>query len=381
VTAVATEEARVAVAAVAERCRPCIQCGQCRGACPQGLDMAEGPRRVVRQLLAGDVGGLLESEDVWRCSGCGSCTTACPMEVDVAAVMAEVRSLQQAFGGPRCPERGAAGIAARRLAKKSTVDAVAFGVAMAVRGFVPGDLVEAASQGTRRVARRLQRSPRPAPPRGEAALFYAGCSLEQDPALHRGTLSLAAELGVELGEPAGAGCCGHPAGAAPPACLAAAGSVVTACPACDRSLADAGISTKPLWEVLVGEARRDGRRLTGRAARFVPYIGCLADRDGALALLAEAAELAGAECVTTYRSLHAGCCGALGGVYRGPSEEVLRLLEFAAAEGAPIVTPCLLCRDNVRGAARRRHPRVEAYFWPEFFRAAPRSNGQGGTDA
>ncbi len=380
-TAVATEKARSAVAALAERCRPCLQCGQCRAACPQGLDMAEGPRRVIRLALAGDVDGLLGCQDVWRCSECNACTKTCPMEVDVAAMMAEVRQLQRDFGGPRCPERGAARVAAGLLRHTKTVDGVAFGAVMATRGFVPHDLVDAASQGAHRIARHLRRTPRLASPTNESTLFYAGCALDQDPALKKSTLSCAADLDLALGEPIGAGCCGHPAAASPPACLVAAGSVVTACPACDRSLAAAGVATTPLWQVLADAARRQGRKLAARAPRFVPYVGCLVDRDEALARLAEAAELAGVESVTTYPSLHAGCCGGLGGVYRGPSEEVLALVEFAAAEHAPIVTPCLLCRDNVRSAARRRPAGVTAWFWPEFFRAAPETSEQGGSDA
>jgi hypothetical protein len=35
------------------------------------------------------------------------------------------------------------------------------------------------------------------------------------------------------------------------------------------------------------------------------------------------------------------------------------------------VTPCLLCRDNVRLAARHERADVDVHFWPEFFRATP----------
>ena len=47
------------------------------------------------------------------------------------------------------------------------------------------------------------------------------------------------------------------------------------------------------------------------------------------------------------------------------------LLEFAAEQGAPVVTPCVLCRDNLRSAARELKLDVPVHFWPEFFRAAP----------
>jgi hypothetical protein len=50
---------------------------------------------------------------------------------------------------------------------------------------------------------------------------------------------------------------------------------------------------------------------------------------------------------------------------------VIELLRFAAERRAPIVTPCLLCRDNVGSAARQARTGVEVHFWPEFFRAVP----------
>jgi Fe-S oxidoreductase len=73
----------------------------------------------------------------------------------------------------------------------------------------------------------------------------------------------------------------------------------------------------------------------------------------------------------SYPSLHSSCCGALGGMFRGETTGTKRLVEFAAAAGAPIVTTCLLCRDNVRSAARRSGRAVDVHFWPEFFSAAP----------
>jgi len=48
----------------------------------------------------------------------------------------------------------------------------------------------------------------------------------------------------------------------------------------------------------------------------------------------------------------------------------VNLIDFAAENEAPIVTPCLLCRDNVRSAVRSAKKKVHVYFWPEFFQAA-----------
>ena len=74
---------------------------------------------------------------------------------------------------------------------------------------------------------------------------------------------------------------------------------------------------------------------------------------------------------STYPTLHDGCCGALGGMYRGATKASAMLLEFAAERRAPVVTTCLLCRDNLRSAARELKLDVPVHFWPEFFRAVP----------
>ena len=73
----------------------------------------------------------------------------------------------------------------------------------------------------------------------------------------------------------------------------------------------------------------------------------------------------------SYPSLHNGCCGALGGMYRGATKASGMLLDAAAGERAPVVTPCVLCRDNLRSAARELKHDVPVHFWPDFFRAAP----------
>jgi hypothetical protein len=56
-------------------------------------------------------------------------------------------------------------------------------------------------------------------------------------------------------------------------------------------------------------------------------------------------------------------------MYRGATKASAMLLEFAAERGAPVVTPCVLCRDNLRSAARELKLDVPVRFWPEFFRA------------
>ena len=391
----ASEAARREIAALADENRLCYQCGQCTAVCPSGADLEAGPRRVMRYVLTQDVDRLLESEDVWRCTGCGSCTEVCPMELDVAGTLARLRALGHDSSGARCPERAAARVAARRLADHAEIDSMAFGAAMALRGHVPADVVSAAGAASRLVRHRLRRpapdSPVSAPAAARPAVstpdrangatrtFYPGCALRQDPPLLAQTRTVARELGLPLGEPAGAVCCGHPSRGATPSRFASAGEVLSACPACDSSLSESGVATRPLWEALVERAARDGRRLRAAAFTFVPYVGCLSERDVALKALATAGELASSSCLTSHPSLHGGCCGALGGMYRTETRATRRLLDYAASRSAPVVTTCLLCRDNLRSAARRG-PSVPIYFWPEFFGAADTADAAPGGD-
>jgi len=368
-----------AFAELAEECSICYQCGTCTSSCPSGRDLYRGPRRLVRLILAGEIDALFDSDDLWRCTECGTCTTVCRMEIDVASVLARVRALEREYGRLRCPERSAAEIAARRLERHARIDNMAFGATMAARGHVPRDVVGAAEAGLKIArqwlpARRRAGQIPPAQLDGNVTLpFYAGCALPQDSELHALVQEVAAGFGVRLDEAADAGCCGHPSRGAVPSLFASDAQVCTACPACDASLKDASVEAGPLWDALVARARHEGFALRARASAFVPYVGCLADRDQALASLAGAADLAGIDMHLAYPSLHNACCGALGGMYRGATKGSTRLLQFAAERRAPIVTPCVLCRDNVRSAARQLRLDVPVYFWPEFFRAAERS--------
>ena len=373
-----TDATHEAVFTLADDCRQCFQCGQCIGACPSGFDLDQGPRRIVRLILAGEVGELLQAEDVWRCSECRACTDACPMEVDTAAIMAAVRDLQREHGGVRCVERTAAEVAEKRLAANERLDNMAFGVSMATKGYVPKDVVGAAGVGVKMMKDVFRRGKAAsagsarasASPDAVAQPFYAGCSLPQDKEALAATHRIARDLGLAIAEAAGAGCCGHPSRGKDASKYASDAPVLTACPACDHGLRQAEMQTTPLWQALVEHAKKHGRALTAAAPAFVPYVGCLSERGAALSSLSAAAALASTTIEMSYPSLHAGCCGALGGMYRGKSAAVDRLLAFTEEKGAPIVTPCLLCRDNVRSAVRTRAARTNVYFWPEFFQAA-----------
>jgi len=376
-----TDAVTVEFEQLAEQCRMCYQCGQCTSACPNGRDLYRGPRRLVRLVLAGEIEAVLDSDDLWRCTECGACTDACRMDIDVAGVLARLRALERESGRLRCPERSAAEVAARRLGRYPRIDNLAFGATMASRGHVPRDLVGAAEAGLKAATQVLpgrrgagaaaaRRAAETAGPDAVTLPFYAGCSLPQDGALHALVHEVAAGFGVLLDEAPGAGCCGHPSRGVVPSHFRPDDLVYTACPACDASLEESGIATTPVWDALTERARRQGFALRAAAPAFVPYVGCLAERGAALAGMAAAAELAGAEMRLDFPTLHSACCGALGGMYRGATKGSARLLQYAAEQQAPIVTPCVLCRDNVRSAARQLKLDVPVHFWPEFFAAA-----------
>jgi len=363
---------------LAKECYPCYQCGTCTSSCPSGRELYRGPRRLVRLILAGEIEAVMKGDDLWRCTECGTCTTVCRMEIDVAAILGRLRRLEREHGTAiHCPERSAADIAATRLRRQPRIDNLRFATAMMAKGHFPKDRLGAAETGMKIAKQMLPLGrKRPAGEAGPAAdvetlPFYAGCALPQDRELHALVHDVAAGFGVRLDEAKDAGCCGHPSRGAVPSHFTPKETVQTACPACDASLEEAGIASVPLWDTLTARARRSGRSLQAAAPRFVPYVGCLADRDASLAALGDAAEQAGATMVMAYPTLHNGCCGALGGMYRGATKASAMLLELAVERGAPVVTPCILCRDNLRSAARELKLDISVHFWPEFFRAAP----------
>jgi len=365
-------------ARLAEECRICYQCGTCTSSCPSARDLYRGPRRIVRLILAGEIDAVLKSDDLWRCTECGACTAVCRMGIDVASILSRLRRLEREHGGAiRCAERTAANVAADHLHKRPRIDNLRFGAAMVTKGHLPKDKIGAMELGVKLVGQMLPLGGRrPAGGAGPAAgdvvtlPFYAGCAIPQDHKLHALVHEAAAGFGVRLGETTDAGCCGHPSRGAVSSLFAPDERVYTACPACDASLEEAGVEAVPLWGALTERAARSPHiALRAAGPAFVPYVGCLADRDAALAALGEAAEESGAAMVVDYPTLHSGCCGALGGMYRGATKASAQLLEFAASQQAPVVTTCVLCRDNLRSAARERKFSVPVHLWPEFFRA------------
>ena len=277
---------------LARECYACYQCGACTSSCPSGRELYRGPRRIVRLILAGDVEAVLKSDDLWRCTGCGACTEVCRMEIDVAAHAARACDSWSASTARaiRCPERSAAEVATTRLRKRPRIDTMQFGLAMMARGHMPKDKTGAAGAGMRLAKQMLPLGrtretstawpavatgpANAAGPAADAAItvpFYAGCAIPQDHALHALVQDVAAGFGVRLEEGR------TPAAAATPAAARwAAGSSPgrrsqTVCPACDDSLAKAGVSTV----AAVGHTHRASADAAASACRPPRRASCL----------------------------------------------------------------------------------------------------------
>lgn len=281
------QELLEAFAALKEECAICYQCGTCTSSCPSGRELYRGPRRIVRLILAGEIDAVLGSDDLWRCTGCGACTAVCRMDIDVAGVLQRLRELERRYGEIRCAERTAARVATGHLERRRRIDNLRFGAAMVSRGYVPKDKVGAVGQGMKLVRQMLpgggRRQTDEATPADDAVTlpFYAGCSLPQDRELHAAVHQVAAGFGVRLDEATDAGCCGHPSRGSVASLFATDALVYTACPACDAGLAESGIESVPLWDALTARAARSpGMELRAAGDRFVPYVGCIAERHG-----------------------------------------------------------------------------------------------------
>ena len=277
-----SESARRQVLQIAEECRDCYQCAQCTSACPSGWDLDRGPRLVIRLLLSRDTAQILACEDIWRCNDCHACSRACPMEIDIAGILSKLRMLELEQGGQRCPEREAARVAVRRLARQPRVNNIAFGTAMASRGYLPWDIRGAIGAVAHAVVhgRPVAAESRPAETIAQSghSIFFAGCALRQDAVSYALTQRVARDVGLPLVEADGEACCGHPTRGRQGPALPSSSAALTACPGCESSLRDAGIAVTPLWEALVEEAARRRRRLAAAAPAFVPYVGCMGDR-------------------------------------------------------------------------------------------------------
>lgn len=71
----------------------CYQCSRCTSACPSALATGTfNPRRIILQILLGELPEVTAEDTVWMCVNCHSCEEACPKEVRVAGIMNALRN-------------------------------------------------------------------------------------------------------------------------------------------------------------------------------------------------------------------------------------------------------------------------------------------------
>jgi len=72
----------------------CYQCIRCNSACPSALATGVfNPRKVILELLLGELPDVTTEDPVWMCVNCHSCEEACPKGVHVAGIMNAVRNV------------------------------------------------------------------------------------------------------------------------------------------------------------------------------------------------------------------------------------------------------------------------------------------------
>ena len=187
--------------------RKCVHCGFCTATCPtyQLLgDELDGPRGriyLIKQVLEGAEPTERTRLHLDRCLTCRSCESTCPSGVHYSRLLDIGREVVEA----RVPRGG--GDAALRGALKALLPRSAlFGTAMTlgqmVRPLLPGVLK----------AKVPPRTSAGAVPRGGHArrmIALAGCAQpSMYPNINGATRRVLDALGIDLIEPAGAGCCG-----------------------------------------------------------------------------------------------------------------------------------------------------------------------------
>lgn len=78
----------------------CLQCGKCTSQCPAARITSYNPRRLVRDILMGNVERVISSQELWFCFFCGGCYAVCPRDIQIpfAVVMLRYAALARGYG-------------------------------------------------------------------------------------------------------------------------------------------------------------------------------------------------------------------------------------------------------------------------------------------
>ena len=187
--------------------RRCVHCGFCTATCPtyQLLgDELDGPRGriyLIKQVLEGVEPTEKTRLHLDRCLSCRSCETTCPSGVQYTRLLDIGREVVES----KVPRTGSDAFmrgALRNLIPRSTLFGAAMKMGQAVRLLLPGVL---------RAKVPPLSSAGPAPRRSHARkmIALAGCvQPSMYPNINGATARVLDRLGIEMVEPAGAGCCG-----------------------------------------------------------------------------------------------------------------------------------------------------------------------------
>lgn len=78
--------------------KKCIQCGNCSSVCPAARYTPYRPRKLVHDLLIGQLDSILKSEDIWYCFSCFSCNLRCPRSNNPGLLIHILRNLANSLG-------------------------------------------------------------------------------------------------------------------------------------------------------------------------------------------------------------------------------------------------------------------------------------------
>ena len=74
--------------------RTCVTCESCANDCPVSqVDDSFVPHEVIRRVLSGDVEGLFNGPDIWKCLECGTCQELCPNSFGMIRVFKQAKRM------------------------------------------------------------------------------------------------------------------------------------------------------------------------------------------------------------------------------------------------------------------------------------------------
>lgn len=79
----------------------CLQCGKCTGQCPAAaVTPSYNPRKMIRDLVNGNIKRLISSVELWQCFFCSGCYSVCPMDINFPffIFMLRLAAMSQGYG-------------------------------------------------------------------------------------------------------------------------------------------------------------------------------------------------------------------------------------------------------------------------------------------